>query len=73
MLENILFSLIGIIFGALLSWLITHIYYKKANRNNELEIENLKKYIKENANDTQKAILENSLQWETIDEWEERK
>lgn len=73
MLENILFSLIGIIFGALFSWLITHIYYKKANRDNELEIENLKKYIKENANDTQKAILENSLQWETIDEWEERK
>ena len=33
---------IGGILGGFVSWLITHIYYKKANKDNELEIDKLK-------------------------------
>lgn len=73
MVKDILFLLTGAIIGALFSWLITHLYYKKANRDSELENKNLKKYIRDIANNTEKTILENSLQWEVIDEWKESK
>ena len=38
---------IGGILGGFVSWLITHIYYKKANKDNELEIDMLAEKIKE--------------------------
>ena len=62
---------IGWILGGFVSWLITHIYYKKANKDNELEIDKLKKYINDTIKDSEKNILDNSIQYEVVDEWEE--
>ncbi len=62
---------IGGILGGFVSWLITHIYYKKANKDNELEIDKLKKYINDTIKDSEKNILDNSIQYEVVDEWEE--
>lgn len=71
MIKDILFLIIGAIIGALFSWLITHLYYKRANGDNELDIQKLKEYIKEIINNSEKAILNNSLQYDIVDEWED--
>lgn len=67
MIKDIIFLILGAIFG----WLTTHLYYKKANRDNKIEIERLKKYIKEAIGESEKTIIENSLQYEVIDEWKD--
>ena len=61
--------ILGVILGGFTSWFITHVYYKKANKANEIEIDKLKKYINNIMKDTEKNILDKSLQYEVVDEW----
>ncbi len=41
MLANFIFFFLGVVFGGLVSWLISHVYYKKGSRDQKQELDRL--------------------------------
>lgn len=72
MSENFIFFLLGVVLGGLVSWLISHVYYKKGSHDQKQELDRLSSVLAPRTNlaDFEKLLEESSWTHTTLNEVE---